>query len=49
MLAVFLTGNIFSKQLFKTISIWIEVSNLCCDRGGETTETVNCVSEHMNL
>lgn len=32
-LVVFLTGNIFSKQLFKTISIWIEVSNLCCDRG----------------
>lgn len=39
MLAVFLAGNIFSKQLFQIISTLIETSNFSRGRGGETAES----------
>lgn len=41
MLAVFLAGNIFSKQLFQIISMLMEASHFSHGRGGETAETVS--------
>lgn len=41
MLAVFLTRNIFSKQLFQIISMLMEASHFSHGRGGETAETVS--------